>query len=34
MQGSKFINGGVVMLVAMLLVALVFGQGVDDAGNR
>ena len=34
MQGSKFINGGVVMLVAMLLDVLVFGQGVDNAGIR
>ena len=34
MRSPKFINGGTVMLVAMLLVALVFGQGVDNAGIR
>jgi hypothetical protein len=34
MQGSKFINGGVVMLAAMLLDVLVFGQEVDNVGIR
>ena len=34
MQSSKLVNGGIVILVGLLLVALVFGQGVDQVGIR
>jgi hypothetical protein len=34
MQSSKLINGGIAILFGGLLVALVFGQGVDNAGIR
>jgi len=34
MQSSKLINGGTAILVGLLLVALVFGQGVDQVGIR
>ncbi len=34
MRSPKFVNGGIAVLVGVLLVALVFGQGVDNAGIR
>jgi hypothetical protein len=34
MRNPKLINGGIAILVGVLLVALVFGQGVDQVGIR
>ena len=34
MRGPKFMNGGIAVLVEVLLVALVLGQGVDQVGVR
>jgi subtilisin family serine protease len=34
MRSPKSMNGGIAVLVGVLLVALVFGQGVDNAGIR
>jgi len=34
MRSSKFMNGGIAVLVGVLLVALVLGQGVDQVGIR